>query len=284
VARGPNPRSYDVRTGQATGVQIVVLIFAVALLGVPASSYVAQVLGGTKGEAALIGQGLPLVAGALVLFGFPKLRAFALEELSRPIPLDRRAEVAGVAVAKAFVLFGFIGAFALWAWIHGGGDAVAVALKSESAEMALQEAYSTVGLLHRLLLASIVAPFVEELVFRGLLYRAWEKRWGGFTAAVLSSALFAAYHPHFFAAFTAAIIFVCLVRRTGTLWSSILVHSFSNLVLWYPLLGRFMLPGADKPSGDLSAWSFQLACLAFAAVAVPLYAWLAFRRPHAVSS
>ena len=79
-----------------------------------------------------------------------------------------------------------------------------------------------------LLLGVIVGPPIEELVFRGLLYRAWANQWGALVAAVLTSALFAAYHPNFLAAFSSAILFVCLVRRTGSLWASISVHAFTN--------------------------------------------------------
>jgi len=273
-----------VKIGEATGFEIALLFFTVALLAVPLGTCVVETLGSSPGEEALIRQGLPFVLGALVLLGFPKLRGFALVELSKPIPRDRRAEVVVVAFAQPFVLFGFIGAFALWAWIQGGSDLVVSALKSDPTDVSLQKAYSTTVLLHDLVLAPIVAPLIEELVFRGFLYRTWEKRWGSLAAAVLSSALFASYHPHFFAAFTSAIIFVCLVRRTGALWSSISVHSLSNLVLWYPILGAFMLPGADKPSGELSAWTLHLACLAMTLIALPIYVWLAVRKPYVVSA
>ena len=272
------------RTGNATGIEIAILIFAVALLAVPVSSYLVQALGSAPDEEALIRQGLPFVFAALAIFGFPKLRALALAELSRPIPGGRRAEVVVVAFANVFVLIGAIGSFVLWAWLLAGPEGVVSALKSDPVDVAFAKAYSTPGLLRSLVLTPIVAPLIEELVFRGLLYRAWEQRWGGFTAAILSSALFASYHPHFHAAFVAAIIFVCLVRRTGTLWASILVHAFSNLVLWYPILGRVLFPDADNPSGELSAWTLHLACLAFTAIAVPLYVWLAVRRPYAVSA
>jgi membrane protease YdiL (CAAX protease family) len=272
------------RTGEASGLQIAFLSFALLLLAVPLSDYMSRALGSTPDEAAITNRFLHFALAAIILLGFPKLRAFALTELSRPIPRGRRAEVAAVAFTKILVLIGFVGAFALWAWANGGNDTVAYALKSDPVDVALAKAYSTYGLLESFLLGAIVAPLIEEVVFRGLLYRAWEKRWGGFAAAVLSSALFASYHPHFFAAFTSAIIFVCLVRRTGTLWSSIAVHSFSNLVLWYPIVGPFMFPGADQPSGELSAWTLHLACLAFTVIAVPLYVWLAVRKPHAVST
>jgi len=39
------------------------------------------------------------------------------------------------------------------------------------------------------------APFDEEYLFRGLLFRALDREWGGWTAVVGSAAFFAVYHP-----------------------------------------------------------------------------------------
>ena len=80
---------------------------------------------------------------------------------------------------------------------------------------------------------------------------------------VLTSTLFGLYHPVFWAAFTSSIVFVCLFRRTGSLWASIIVHAFFNLMLWYPLVGQFVFPSPERALGDISTWGFQLACLLF---------------------
>ena len=39
------------------------------------------------------------------------------------------------------------------------------------------------------------APFAEEYLFRGLLFRALDREWGGWRAVVGSAAFFAIYHP-----------------------------------------------------------------------------------------
>ena len=43
--------------------------------------------------------------------------------------------------------------------------------------------------------AVAVAPFAEEYLFRGLLFRALDREWGGWRAVVGSAAFFAIYHP-----------------------------------------------------------------------------------------
>ena len=126
----------------------------------------------------------------------------------------------------------------------------------------------------------MIAPLVEEVLFRGFLFDAWAHRWGAFVATVLTSALFAAYHPHFLATFISGVVFVCAVRRTGTLWGSIVVHSIFNLMLWYPLAGQFGLPDPERAIGDISNWGFNLACLLFASIALPIYIWMAVRHPY----
>lgn len=155
---------------------------------------------------------------------------------------------------------------------------------SEEGQMAY--ALSTAGLVRQVFLAAFVAPVLEELVFRGFLYHAWERQWGWVPAMLLTSVLFGLYHSYFFSAFFGSIIFVCLLRRTGTLWAPIAVHSVSNLALWYPLVGRHMFPTGVEAQRDISAWKLQLACLLVAAIAIPTYVWLARKhyRPARVSS
>jgi membrane protease YdiL (CAAX protease family) len=42
----------------------------------------------------------------------------------------------------------------------------------------------------------LIAPFTEEYLFRGLLFRALDREWGGWRAVVGSAAFFAIYHRH----------------------------------------------------------------------------------------
>ena len=87
------------------------------------------------------------------------------------------------------------------------------------------------------LLVVIVAPFAEELFFRGFVFNGLRRRFGVPGAAVLSGLLFSAIHvtsgdligllvPFAIIGF----LFAILVARTGSLWNSILVHLTFNLI------------------------------------------------------
>jgi membrane protease YdiL (CAAX protease family) len=181
----------------------------------------------------------------------------------------------------------FAGALGLWLWWTGGSDALERRMLAETGDVAqMAHAFSTPGLVRQILFATLIGPVVEELVFRGFLYRAWERQWGWLPAMLLTSLVFGLYHAHFLVAFCGSIVFVCLLRRTGTLRAPIVVHAVFNLALWYPLLGRFMFPTSLAAQRDLSEWNWQIACLLAAVVFIPAYVWLARKSYHreAISS
>ncbi len=91
-------------------------------------------------------------------------------------------------------------------------------------------------------LAVVVAPLTEELVFRGYLYGV-TKKYGGRVAAMFTSALlFAAVHhnlPAMPALVILAIGFTLAYEITGSLWTPIVMHMLFNLaplviILWFP--------------------------------------------------
>jgi hypothetical protein len=80
---------------------------------------------------------------------------------------------------------------------------------------------------------AVLAPFVEELYFRGRLYEALDRHLGASAAAWASSVTFAAIHliPEFFPALLVfALTLVWLRRRTGSLVAPIVAHAINNLV------------------------------------------------------
>ena len=90
-------------------------------------------------------------------------------------------------------------------------------------------------------LASIVAPLVEEIAFRGLLYRHLRDECGRLglvaslaIAALVSSFLFAVIHPQgvlFAPALTGLAIAFCISRETrGSLWPAMVAHGINNAV------------------------------------------------------
>jgi len=75
-----------------------------------------------------------------------------------------------------------------------------------------------------------LAPLVEELVFRGLLY-GWLSRWGSVVAWIVSSLAFAAAHvelAHVILVLPLGLWFGWLRRRTDSLWPSLVAHMANN--------------------------------------------------------
>jgi uncharacterized protein len=78
---------------------------------------------------------------------------------------------------------------------------------------------------------AILAPLVEEVVFRGLLYGWIAGRWGTIAAWLVSSILFAAAHvepAHAILVLPLGLLFGWLRRRTDSLWPSLVAHAVNN--------------------------------------------------------
>lgn len=267
------------KSGNASGLQIAFFTYAVLLLAVPITEVLSRLRPGSPEEQALLNRAVPFFMAAAILLGFPNLRRLCREYLSIPVPPDARLELAIVTFAKLLIPFVLVGAIVLWHWTRGGDQALAMHIgtwKGHEAEMA--HAFNPANLVRTFVVAGALAPLFEELVFRGLLYRAWERQLGWVPSMILTSILFALYHRVFWSSFLASILFVCLYRRTGSLWAPIVVHSIGNIALWYPLLGRHIVPRDLQAPGDLSSWSLQLALLPLAAIALPAYVWMAQRK------
>ena len=76
-----------------------------------------------------------------------------------------------------------------------------------------------------------LAPLVEELVFRGLLYGWVAGRWGTVAAWIVSSLAFAAAHvepAHIILVLPLALWFGWLRRRTDSLLPSLVAHMVNN--------------------------------------------------------
>jgi CAAX protease family protein len=76
-----------------------------------------------------------------------------------------------------------------------------------------------------------LAPLVEELIFRGLLYGWLAGRWGTVAAWIVSSLAFAAAHvepAHVILVLPLGLFFGWLRRRTDSLWPSLAAHMVNN--------------------------------------------------------
>ncbi|MBX3499204.1 MAG: CPBP family intramembrane metalloprotease [Alphaproteobacteria bacterium] len=84
-----------------------------------------------------------------------------------------------------------------------------------------------------ILVIGVLAPLVEELVFRGLLYGYVEGRFGGEAALIVSSLAFAAAHIepiHVALVLPIGVLLGWTRMRTGSLWPAIAAHVANNTV------------------------------------------------------
>lgn len=99
------------------------------------------------------------------------------------------------------------------------------------------------NMLANLVLLALLAPLVEELVFRGLLYGWVAGRWGGLAAWLVSSIAFAAAHyepAHVVLVLPLGLLFGWLRRRTDSLLPSLVAHILNNA---FALIAAMYAPG-----------------------------------------
>ena len=85
---------------------------------------------------------------------------------------------------------------------------------------------------HLFIAAAIIAPVIEEPIFRGLLFSRLTIKWGATKALIGSSILFGILHPLPIGAFTFGLVACLLYIRTNTLKIPIALHVVHNLIVW----------------------------------------------------
>ncbi|MFA4814607.1 MAG: type II CAAX endopeptidase family protein [Candidatus Gracilibacteria bacterium] len=93
--------------------------------------------------------------------------------------------------------------------------------------------YDAFGLTIAFLIVSIFAPLIEELFFRGFIYRTFTKTWPLWLASILTATLFALIHfqlQTFIPLFFLGLILNYTYQRTGSLWTSVAFHSLNNTI------------------------------------------------------
>jgi membrane protease YdiL (CAAX protease family) len=83
------------------------------------------------------------------------------------------------------------------------------------------------------IIAIAFAPFAEEFLFRGLLFRALDREWGGWRAVVGSAAFFAIFHPpmSWLPVGLLGITNALLFKNTGRLAPAVILHMVYNIVV-----------------------------------------------------
>lgn len=259
----------------ATGFQIAFLLLVAHLFPAIGSIPMARAFGWSDLTQQIVSQSVAFAIIAAVIVGISRLRRQCVSALRRPVPRELRSEVIGVTIAKCTTPFAVFGAIFLYETSLGSPAAIAAQMKVPDPSEMWDVVLSPIGMVRMVVLGWIVAPILEELVFRGFLYHAWERQWGWFPSMLLTSTCFAIAHPsHMASTFIGSVVFVCLMRRTGTLLAPVVAHALFNILISWPVLGQLLFRAPQGPPGDLSTWWAFLACLAFVSAALPAYLWI----------
>ncbi|HVZ36209.1 MAG TPA: CPBP family intramembrane glutamic endopeptidase, partial [Polyangiaceae bacterium] len=163
--------------------------------------------------------------------------------------LGRPLDLAGWRIV-ALAMFGGIGIRLVW-WISWYcRDIFQVASTTGAYTFHLPHTHVDASFL---LSAGVLGPLVEELLFRGTLFRNLRVRFNPGLAALASSALFGLGHHDHVGTFIVAVYSVLAYTRTRSLWAPIVLHALNNI--GWILLSKYYL--GDSPQVRLEGpWQF----------------------------
>jgi uncharacterized protein len=128
---------------------------------------------------------------------------------------------------------------------------------------------------------TVVAPVVEEILFRGFLLHRFAARWGTTAGIIVSSAFFAILHVELIGHFLFGVAMCALYIRSRSLWLPILAHAVNNA---FALSFAFpdALGGAPEAPATIqefrAEWPTGLVALALGAAGL-MWFWRRFA-PH----
>ncbi len=105
--------------------------------------------------------------------------------------------------------------------------------------------YDPANMLNALLIV-LLAPLVEEVLFRGLLLPAWSGRWGMRPAVVFSSLIFAVLHVEIIGGFIFGVVTALAYLRTRRLLVPLVIHVANNALAWLLVLAGVLLEGQEQ--------------------------------------
>lgn len=103
----------------------------------------------------------------------------------------------------------------------------------EQAEMMHEKLHTDGNWWWMFLMAVGFAPAAEEFFFRGLLFRALDREWGGRAALIGSAAFFAMYHPPvaWLPVFVVGLVNAWVFKKTGHLGACVALHTAYNAIV-----------------------------------------------------
>lgn len=108
--------------------------------------------------------------------------------------------------------------------------------------------YWLLGTLGAVITIAVLAPFTEELLFRGLLLPAWMTRMGRPGGIAMTSLAFAVLHADVLGGIIFAVVMAEVFLRTGTLWAPVLIHMANNALAVAAEIVVIAITGAPEPA------------------------------------
>jgi membrane protease YdiL (CAAX protease family) len=189
----------------------------------------ASLLGGntpSKAEAVTTASAVLIAVSSLVLYGWQALAAWVFSLR---------------AAGRSYRLWGFRRPNRAYFWVVPLGlvCAYAVGVAHDIIVHPRQQAiisefpHSTVGAVLFALVAVVMAPVFEEIVFRGFLFRGLANSFGWVWGALISAGIFGAAHLQLDVFLPLAALGFALAwayHRTGSLWTNITMHALFNAI------------------------------------------------------
>jgi membrane protease YdiL (CAAX protease family) len=161
---------------------------------------------------------------AVLLIGLPWASGGSLRELGLR-GFDGKAVRAGLLGAVAMYVVAEAFALLQYQFTHQKPEEAALSLFNSTHDGTLIAVFT--------LLATIVAPFMEELFFRGLLFNAFLRYLPFWFAAVLSGAIFGIAHGStsaFLPLAGSGVVLAFVYYRSGSLTASMITHALFNII------------------------------------------------------
>lgn len=109
--------------------------------------------------------------------------------------------------------------------------------------------YLIQGVMTAMVFVAVVGPFVEEFVFRSVIYKGYRKAGGRMGAVLLSALLFGLMHMNLnqlVYAFVVGLLLALMVEAAGSVWASVICHfvfNAENVAVMF--LTKFLDPETD---------------------------------------
>jgi membrane protease YdiL (CAAX protease family) len=162
------------------------------------------------------------LVGFLAWRGIKVWQALGLHRLSLP-----RVVLLGVGLILAAFPGVLLGSFLMQLWMQTTAQKQELVILFEQVARAADRA----GITQILVAGAIIAPVCEEFLFRGLFYPVFKRYLGSVPSALLTSALFSAFHLNLAALpglFLLALCFVIAYEATGSLLVPMTMHALFN--------------------------------------------------------